>query len=101
MSELDVVVREAAALRKSNTPFLLATVVAVHGSSYRRPGARMIVADDRWVAGCVSGGCLEGDVVLRGAHRTRHGAPVVVRYDSTSDDEIGWGFGLGCNGVVE
>lgn len=101
MSELDVIVREAATLRREGAPFLLATVVAVRGSSYRRPGARMIVSGDRWVAGCVSGGCLEGDVVRRGAHRVRHGAPVVVTYDSTSDDEIGWGFGLGCNGVVE
>jgi xanthine dehydrogenase accessory factor len=101
MSEVDVIVREAAALRRVGAPFLLATVVAVRGSSYRRPGARMIVSGDRWVAGCVSGGCLEGDVVRRGAHRIRHGAPVVVTYDSTSDDEIGWGFGLGCNGVVE
>ena len=104
MSELDVIVREAAALRRdagARASFLLATVVAVRGSSYRRPGARMIVSGDRWVAGCVSGGCLEGDVVRRGAHRVRHGAPVVVTYDSTSDDEIGWGFGLGCNGVVE
>jgi xanthine/CO dehydrogenase XdhC/CoxF family maturation factor/CTP:molybdopterin cytidylyltransferase MocA len=104
VSELDVIVREAAALRRgagARASFLLATVVAVRGSSYRRPGARMIVAGDLWVAGCVSGGCLEGDVVRRGAHRVRHGAPVVVTYDSTSDDDIGWGFGLGCNGVVE
>ena len=107
MSELDVIVREAAALRRADAPFLLATVVAVRGSSYRRPGARMIVSlgdptrGDRWVAGCVSGGCLEGDVVRRGAHRIRHGVPIVVTYDSTSDDEIGWGFGLGCNGVVD
>lgn len=107
MSELDVIVREAASLRRAGAPFLLATVVAVRGSSYRRPGARMIVSlgdptgGDRWVAGCVSGGCLEGDVVRRGAHRIRHGAPIVVTYDSTSDDEIGWGFGLGCNGVVD
>jgi xanthine dehydrogenase accessory factor len=101
VSELDLLVREAAALRTAGVPFLLATVVAVRGSSYRREGARMLVADDRWIAGCVSGGCLEGDVVRRGAHRIRHGAPVVVTYDSTSDDDIGWGFGLGCNGVVE
>jgi xanthine/CO dehydrogenase XdhC/CoxF family maturation factor len=101
VSELDVVVREADALRRSGTPFLLATVVDVRGSSYRRAGARMLVAEERWIAGCVSGGCLEGDVVRRGAFRVRHGAPVVVTYDSTSDDDIGWGFGLGCNGVVD
>ncbi|HEY8074680.1 MAG TPA: XdhC family protein, partial [Labilithrix sp.] len=100
MSELLAVAREAARLRDAGTPFLLATVVRVSGSSYRRPGARMIVAEDRRLAGCVSGGCLEGDVLLRGLHRTRSG-PVVVTYDSTSDDDITWGFGLGCNGVVE
>jgi xanthine dehydrogenase accessory factor len=101
MSEIGTIVSEAATLRRAGSPFLLATVVAVRGSSYRRPGARMIVADDRWVAGCVSGGCLEGDVLRRGGHRTRNGEAVVVTYDSTSDDEIGWGYGLGCNGVVE
>jgi xanthine/CO dehydrogenase XdhC/CoxF family maturation factor/CTP:molybdopterin cytidylyltransferase MocA len=96
VSELAAIVREATRLR--GTPYLLATVVRVRGSSYRRPGARMLVAEDRWVAGCVSGGCLEGDVLARGLHRTRSG-PVVVTYDSTSDDEIAWR--LGCNGVVD
>ncbi|MFO0737687.1 MAG: XdhC family protein [Labilithrix sp.] len=101
MIELDVVSREAAALRARGLPVLLATVVRVAGSSYRRPGARMLVAEDRWLAGCVSGGCLEADVVRRGEFRIRDGVPVVVRYDSTSDDDIGWGFGVGCNGVIE
>lgn len=99
--ELDLITREAAALQARGSGALLATVVRVAGSSYRRPGARMLVADDRWLAGCVSGGCLEGDVMRRGDFRLRSGAPVVVRYDSTSDDDIGWGFGVGCNGVVE
>ena len=45
----------------------------------------MLVAGDRWLAGCVSGGCLEGDVMMRGAHRARDGA-VVVTYDSQSED---------------
>ena len=99
--ELDVISREAAALQARGVPALLATVVRVAGSSYRRPGARMLVAEDRWLAGCVSGGCLEGDVMRRGDFRLRSGVPVVVRYDSTSDDDIGWGFGVGCNGVVE
>src|SRR5947207_15440527 len=60
----------------------------------------MLVAGDRWVAGCVSGGCLEGDVMLRGAHRCRAGA-VVVTYDSTTEDGEAWGVGLGCNGIVD
>jgi xanthine/CO dehydrogenase XdhC/CoxF family maturation factor len=98
--ELDIVSREAALLRARGAPFFLATVVRVEGSSYRRPAARMLVAEHRWLTGCVSGGCLEGDVVRRVEFLTRRG-PVVVRYDSTSDDDIGWGLGMGCNGVVE
>jgi xanthine/CO dehydrogenase XdhC/CoxF family maturation factor len=100
MNELERIVREAAALTRERATFLLATVVRVSGSSYRRPGARMLVAGDRWVSGCVSGGCLEGDVLLRGAHRSRDGA-VVVTYDSTIEDGEPWGVGLGCNGIVD
>ncbi len=100
MNELERIVHEAARLEAEGAAFLLATVVRVAGSSYRRPGARMLVAGDRWVSGCVSGGCLEGDVLLRGAHRSRAGA-VVVTYDSTTEDGEPWGVGLGCNGVVD
>ncbi|WP_437312811.1 NTP transferase domain-containing protein [Sorangium sp. So ce385] len=100
MNELERIVREATKLVADRSPFLLATVVRVSGSSYRRPGARMLVAGDRWLSGCVSGGCLEGDVMLRGEHRCRDGA-VVVTYDSTTEDGEPWGVGLGCNGVVD
>jgi xanthine dehydrogenase accessory factor len=100
MNELERIVREASRLEAEGSAFLLATVVRVAGSSYRRPGARMLVAGDRWVSGCVSGGCLEGDVMLRGAHRCRAGA-VVVTYDSTTEDGEAWGVGLGCNGIVD
>ena len=100
MNELERIVREAARLEAEGSAFLLATVVRVAGSSYRRPGARMLVAGDRWVSGCVSGGCLEGDVMLRGAHRCRAGAAVVT-YDSASEDGAAWGVGLGCNGIVD
>jgi xanthine dehydrogenase accessory factor len=95
VNELERIVRAAG----KDGEQLLATVVRVEGSSYRRPGARMLVAGDRWLAGCVSGGCLEGDVMLRGAHRCKDG-PVVVTYDSTSDDGSE-PYGLGCNGIVD
>ncbi len=94
MNELERIVRVAGSDEQ-----LLATVVRVDGSSYRRPGARMLVAGDRWLAGCVSGGCLEGDVMLRGVHRCKDG-PVVVTYDSTSEDGSE-PYGLGCNGIVD
>ncbi len=94
MNELERITREAV---HTDEAYLLATVVRVAGSSYRRPGARMLVAGDRWLSGCVSGGCLEGDVMLRGAHRCRDGA-VVVTYDSTEESGEPW---LGCNGIVD
>jgi len=80
---------------------LLATVVQVSGSTYRRAGARMLLTPAGWMAGSVSGGCLESDILQKAWWRTRHGAPALVTYDSTDEDDIVWGFGLGCNGVVQ
>ena len=80
---------------------VLATVVGATGSTYRRPGARLLLSAERWIAGGISGGCLERDVLGKAWWRTREG-PVVVTYDSTSaDDEETWTFGLGCNGRVD
>ena len=82
---------EAAASCSEET--VVATVVDVAGSSYRRPGARMIVTRERRLAGTISGGCLEGDVVQRGFWRTEAG-PIVVTYDANEDT------GSGCNGMI-
>lgn len=79
---------------------MLATVIGTQGSTYRRPGARMLLTEEGWAAGSISGGCLEGDVVRTAWERTAEG-PVIVTYDSTADEDIVWGFGLGCNGVVQ
>jgi xanthine dehydrogenase accessory factor len=99
--ELQDIVRGWAELRGRGQPVLLATVVATSGSTYRRPGARLLLSAERWIAGGISGGCLERDVLQKAWWRTRDG-PVVVSYDSTSaDDEETWTFGLGCNGRVD
>src|SRR2546430_7070683 len=92
--------------RRHHEPYLIATVVAVRGSAYRRPGARMLLTQFRWIAGSVSGGCLEGDISNKGWWRTRDGDPVVVTYDSrvpdgADDDDVRAAFGLGCDGIVE
>jgi xanthine dehydrogenase accessory factor len=100
MNELERIVREAATLATHHASYLLATVVRVRGSAYRRPGARMLIAGDRWLAGCVSGGCLEGDVMLRGEHRCKDG-PAIVTYDSTTEEDETIGVALGCHGVVD
>jgi xanthine/CO dehydrogenase XdhC/CoxF family maturation factor len=96
----------AARLRRQREPHLIATVVRVQGSAYRRPGARMVLTRFRWITGSVSGGCLEGDIGKKGWWRTQDGEPIVVTYDSridgdADDDDIRSAFGIGCNGVVD
>ena len=79
---------------------VLATVVATRGSVYRRPGARMLLTPEGWVAGSISGGCIESDLVQTAFSRTEVG-PVVVTYDASAPDDVLLGFGLGCNGAVD
>ncbi|WP_224371915.1 XdhC family protein [Hyalangium versicolor] len=100
MKELDEILRARA---RTKGPLVLATVVAVSGSAYRRPGARMVMSEEGWLAGGVSGGCLEGDIIRKAFFWTATG-PRLLRYDSTGDnaeDEDGLSFALGCNGVVD
>ncbi|MDZ8104916.1 MAG: XdhC family protein [Nostoc sp. DedQUE12a] len=80
----------------------LATVVKTSGSVYRRAGARMLLTEEGQMIGCVSGGCLESDVFEKAqALMFADGTPIVVNYDTTASNDIVWGFGLGCNGVIE
>jgi xanthine dehydrogenase accessory factor len=78
----------------------LATVVRVEGSAYRRPGARMLVMENGRTTGVISGGCLEGDIRERADTVIRSGRPVCIKYDATADEDIVWGLGSGCNGIV-
>lgn len=78
----------------------LATLVKVEGSAYRRPGARMLVTSDERQVGTISGGCLESDVVKRSQEVLQTGIPTLVKYDTTSEDDMIWGLGLGCQGVA-
>ncbi len=83
----------AAILDSWQSSDILATVVGIRGSAYRRPGARMLIRPDGSRIGSVSGGCLEGDLVKRARWYTERG-PVVRTYDGVE-------FGLGCNGSVD
>jgi xanthine/CO dehydrogenase XdhC/CoxF family maturation factor len=80
----------------------LATVVRTGGSTYRRPGARMLVLGGEGAAvGSISGGCLEDDARERALEVIASGKPALVRYDTTADGDIIFGSGLGCQGTVE
>jgi xanthine dehydrogenase accessory factor len=100
MKELNDIVRayDKAILQKKQ--MVLATVVRVDGSSYRRPGARMLVTDDSKITGAISGGCLEGDALEKALFAIVTGENKLISYDSTGEDDIQFGLHLGCNGVV-
>jgi xanthine dehydrogenase accessory factor len=79
----------------------LATIVAVRGSTYRRPGARLLVPEDGSPVGNISGGCLEGDVADMARVVMDEGRARLAGWDLTADDDAVWGLGLGCNGAIE
>lgn len=80
---------------------VLASVVFASGSTYRRPGARLLVLPDDSLIGLISGGCLEGDLLAHASAVRAEGSPRLVHYDATAHDDIVWGLGLGCAGVVD
>jgi len=101
MKDFKAIVEEYAKIDFTQRRAALATVIKVHGSSYRSPGARMLITDDgRWV-GSISGGCLEGDA-LRKARQVMHDQhAVMVTYDTREESNQNLGIGLGCNGVID
>lgn len=100
MRELQAILAAIQESRESGKAAILATVVQVEGSAYRRPGARMLLTEDGWRAGAVSGGCLEGDLLERAWQLTASGEAALVSYDTTAESDIVFGAGVGCRGVV-
>jgi xanthine dehydrogenase accessory factor len=79
----------------------ISTIVEVNGSSYRRPGARMLICETGDTTGSISAGCLESDVIEHAKQVIVSGIPKLVEYNTSStSDEMAWGLGLGCNGVI-
>lgn len=79
---------------------VMATVVHVTGSAYRRPGAHMLIVDDGRTLGSISGGCLERDVIERAKVVAQSGQPVLIEYDTSHDDDAVLGTGSGCSGTT-
>jgi len=101
MRELLLITEAFESLKADGKPAALATVVNVEGSAYRRPGARMLIAEDGRTWGGVSGGCLERDVVRRGISAIDTGKTTVVRYDTSDDEQLSGGVATGCGGTIE
>jgi xanthine/CO dehydrogenase XdhC/CoxF family maturation factor len=101
MSELTDVLAAIESLSARGEKLALATIVAVRGSTYRRPGARLLVPEEGAPIGNISGGCLENDVADVARIVMHEGHARVVSFDLTADDDAVWGWGLGCNGAME
>ncbi|HZZ20672.1 MAG TPA: XdhC/CoxI family protein [Opitutaceae bacterium] len=79
---------------------VLATLVRIEGSSYRRPGARMLLMNGRTRIGSISGGCLEEDIAERARRVMEGGTAELAIYDTTNENDLVWGVGTGCRGIV-
>ena len=78
--------------KKANVNCLLATVVALDGSSYRKPGVRMLLIENDTMIGAVSGGCVEKDILRQAQSVFESSIPKMMTYDGR--------FRLGCEGVL-
>ncbi len=100
MKELQDIVTTWEQVKSRGQPAALATIVKVKGSTYRRPGARMLMTLDGCMVGSISGGCLENDVFEYAKQVLANGEPTLIKYDPAVAEEIIWALGLGCNGAV-
>jgi xanthine/CO dehydrogenase XdhC/CoxF family maturation factor len=100
MKELADIMQAYTAASRAGKQTALATVVHVQGSSYRRPGARMLITEDGHLTGAISGGCLEGDALRKAQQAMSQQKPMLVKYDTTDEDDAQLGIGLGCNGII-
>ena len=85
---------------KNRVPGALATVVATAGSTYRKPGARMLIFADGSYLGLLSGGCLEADLQLHALEVIEHARTRAVEYDMRGPDDVLFGIGAGCEGAM-
>jgi xanthine/CO dehydrogenase XdhC/CoxF family maturation factor len=101
VKDFKTILREYAKVDTASRKAAVATVVRVRGSSYRSPGARMLITDDgKWV-GSISGGCLEGDALRKARQVMLDNKPITVTYDTNEDSNQSLGIGLGCNGIID
>jgi xanthine/CO dehydrogenase XdhC/CoxF family maturation factor len=109
VSDLDKILALWQAAHEASEDYVLASIVRVEGSSYRKPGARMLITETGQRAGTISGGCLEAEVAKQAWWLTRNG-PVVKTYTtslemdedapSEADADRIRPYGLGCGGVI-
>ncbi|HYH57295.1 MAG TPA: XdhC family protein [Anseongella sp.] len=100
MKELKQIIHAFELACKKQQRTALATVVHVAGSSYRGPGARMLIREDGMLTGAISGGCLEGDALRKALMVMMQGKPLLATYDTSDENDALMGAALGCKGVI-
>ncbi|MCD9856678.1 XdhC family protein [Epilithonimonas sp. JDS] len=100
MKEINDIVKAYREAKGNGLKTALATVVKVEGSSYRQPGARMLVTEDGQLTGAISGGCLEGDALKKAVLAIHQKNNKLITYDTSNPDDVKFGVQLGCNGIV-
>ncbi len=101
MKEIKTIVENLKIASSQGIKTALASVVNVYGSSYRRTGARMLIREDGFWFGSVSGGCLEGDVITKAKEVIKSGLTTLYTYDTRQNAKNAFGMGYGCNGLLE
>jgi xanthine/CO dehydrogenase XdhC/CoxF family maturation factor len=101
MHEIDRIISACRSLIDAGKRGVLVTVIRTEGSTYRRAGARAVISGDGAITGAISGGCLEHDLAERIAGWFDAMTPRLVTYDSTRSDDLVFGLGLGCRGVLD
>ena len=100
MKELQVILELHKQISSKGERAVLATVVDVKGSSYRLPGAKMLITETGESFGTVSGGCLEADVLERAKQVLKTGRPQVFIYDTTGTEDSVFSLNMGCRGII-
>ena len=100
MRELREILGRIAEIAERGERVALATVIATSGSTYRRPGARMLITESDSV-GAVSAGCLEDEVLTIGRRVIQMNRPERLHFDTTEEMDVVTGTGLGCRGTID
>lgn len=101
MKELVEIIRAYDEATLNDMQTVLATVVHVEGSSYRRPGARMLVLENGLMIGAISGGCLEGDALKKALLTFSDKTSRLITYDTSNEEDASVGIQLGCEGIIQ
>lgn len=96
---MDDVLRQAALWEETGQRVALATVVATRSSAPRPVGSKLAVGEQGGLAGSVSNGCVENDVILAAQEVLAGGEPRLITYGIS--DEMAIGVGLPCGGEID